>query len=43
MIGLLAAVHESGSGPERRLLRDSNTSGIGSKAEVARARSKRRC
>ena len=29
-------------GPERRLLRDSNTSGIGGKAEMAGARSKRR-
>ena len=32
----------SGSGPERRLLRDSNTSGIGGRAEVADTRSKRR-
>ena len=29
-------------GPERRLLRDSNRSGIGAEAEVAGARSRRR-
>jgi hypothetical protein len=29
-------------GPQRRLLRDSDTSGIGSKAELAGAGSKRR-
>ena len=30
---LFAAAHESVSGPERNLLRDSDTSGIGGKAD----------
>ena len=38
--GIFAALHESGFGPERHLLRDSNTSGIGGKAEVASALTK---
>ncbi len=38
----IAALQMSPIGPERRLLRDSNTSGIGGRAEMAGARSKRR-
>jgi hypothetical protein len=39
---VLANSEPSTHGPERRLLRDSNMSGIGGEAEVAGARSKRR-
>jgi len=38
----ICAAHESLRGPERRLLRDSNMSGVGGKAEVLCAASKRR-
>jgi len=38
----LTSPYVSVPGPERRLLRDSNTSGIGGRAEVADTRSKRR-
>jgi hypothetical protein len=38
----LAGVYESGIGPFRRLPRRGDKSGVGGKAEVASARSKRR-
>ena len=38
----LAAPHSVAIGPERRLLRDSNASGIEGKADVPGLRSKRR-
>jgi hypothetical protein len=40
--GVFAAAHESVHGAERHLLRDSNTSEIGGKAEMAGVRPKRR-
>jgi hypothetical protein len=39
---LFSALQNDAIAPERRLLRDSNTSGLGGKAEIAGARSKRR-